>query len=252
MYLTGDSRFIIYELYPSHVQGKGSETEIAEGIRYFNNQGEAEVIILARGGGSIEDLWPFNEELLARAINASKIPIVSAVGHETDYTIADFVADKRAPTPSAAAEIVVPELIRLQEILENSKNRLDNSITGLLDIYKTRIDSLANRPVMKRPGEIFNLTEIAVDRLYERMTTSISRTMERKIFEFKSLAVRMELLSPIATLTRGYSVLKNDSGHVITSIDNVEPGAEIKAILQNGIINCEVIRKERKDAKKIL
>jgi exodeoxyribonuclease VII large subunit len=249
-----DRRFPIYnlELYPAHVQGRGAEKEIAAGIRYFNEKGEADVIIIARGGGSIEDLWPFNEEYLARAIYESEIPVVSAVGHETDFTIADYVSDKRAPTPSAAAEIVVPELSQLIDNIYDYGIRLGNSIRRVVDGCTARLRALEDRPVLKRPGEIFNLTEMVIDRLSERLESGLSRIMERKDSELKSAAAKIELLSPIATLVRGYSVLRDMNGHVITSASAVCSGDNISAMLQDGIVGCEVKEKEMKDAKEIL
>ncbi|HPQ45748.1 MAG TPA: exodeoxyribonuclease VII large subunit [Clostridia bacterium] len=249
-----DRRYPIYnlELYPAHVQGRGAEKEIAAGIRYFNRKGDTDVIIIARGGGSIEDLWPFNEEYLARAIYESRIPVVSAVGHETDYTIADFVSDRRAPTPSAAAELVVPELTALMDGINNSGIRLRNHMRALLERYSTRVRSLADRPVMKRPGEIFNMTEMVVERLSEKLEAEVSMLMERKEADLKSLAGKIELLSPVATLVRGYSVLKDNGGHVITSLKAVGTGDRISAVLSDGRIDCEVKGKETKDAKEIL
>lgn len=249
-----DRRFPGYnlELYPSHVQGKGAEKEIAQGVHYFNKQGEVGVIIIARGGGSIEDLWPFNEELLARAIYSSKIPVISAVGHETDYTIADFVSDRRAPTPSAAAEIVVPELSSLKDAISSNSQRLINAIRVILAGYQVKVDALAKRPVIMRPEEIFNVSEIVIDGLNERMEIAVSRILERKKAAFSELTAKAELLSPVATLVRGYSVLKNAKGHVITSVGDVETGEKFTALVKDGYIECESIGKEKKDAKKIL
>jgi exodeoxyribonuclease VII large subunit len=249
-----DRRFPIYnlELYPAHVQGKGAEKEISAGIKYFNDRGDTDVIIIARGGGSIEDLWPFNEELLARTIYESEIPVISAVGHETDFTIADFVSDKRAPTPSAAAELVVPELTLLLSGISDSTVRLKNAMNTIIDYCSSRVRALSDRPVMKRPGEIFNLTEMFIERLAERMTGSFSRIMERKESDLRSIAAKVELLSPIATLVRGYSVLKDENRHVITSAAAVAEGNNISAVLSDGIIKCEVKGKEMKDAKEII
>jgi len=249
-----DRRFPLYnlELYPSHVQGKGAENEIAAGIRYFNRKKEAEVIIIARGGGSIEDLWPFNEEILARTIYESEIPVISAVGHETDFTIADFVADRRAPTPSAAAEIAVPELSQLVKSLGDARERIDNAVRKILSDLKLRLDALSARPVLSRPGEIYNLAEMSVDRLSERMVSAAGRLLERKDSSFRTFSAKLELLSPLATISRGYAVLSDDKGCVITGVGNVGVDDEIKALLKDGVLECSVKGKEEKDAGEIL
>ncbi len=246
-----DRRFPKYRLvlYPSHVQGKGAELEIAAGIRYFNESRPVDVIIIARGGGSIEDLWPFNEEILARAIFDSIVPVISAVGHETDYTIADYVADKRAPTPSAAAEIAVPELNAVLTSLNDSRIRLKGAVSNILDKNENALKSIISRPVMARPDEIFNMASLAVDRISEKMQTSFFSLLDKKDAEYRELAAKLQLLSPLGTISRGYSVITGTDGHVITSVIEATPGNNITARVKDGLIISEVIRTEESNGK---
>lgn len=246
-----DRRFPKYKLilYPSHVQGKGAELEISSGIRYFNEIRPVDVIILARGGGSIEDLWPFNEEYLARTIYASSIPVISAVGHETDFTIADFVADKRAPTPSAAAEIAVPELSTIINTLTNSKNRLKSGINNILKRNETGLKALISRPVLTHPDEIFNIASQSVDRSADKLHKAYIGLVDKYSADFRELTAKMELLSPLGTIARGYSVLTDPKGHVITSVLEVNTGQEIRAHVTDGTIFSKVIKTEEANGK---
>ncbi|MCK5759416.1 MAG: exodeoxyribonuclease VII large subunit [Clostridiales bacterium] len=241
-----DRRYPKYKmlLYPSHVQGKGAEIEIASGIRYFNEIRPVDVIIIARGGGSIEDLWPFNEEHLARTIYASVVPVISAVGHETDFTIADFAADRRAPTPSAAAEIAVPELSAIISTLESAKSRLRSGINNILNKNEADLKALMSRPVLTRPDEIFNIASQSVDRSAEKLHKAYLGVVDKYSADFRELTAKMELLSPLGTITRGYSVLTDADEHVITSIKNASVGQEIKARIVDGTIFSKVVKTE--------
>lgn len=241
-----DRRYPKYKLiiYPSPVQGKGSELEIAAGIRYFNDIRPVSVIIIARGGGSIEDLWPFNEESLARAIFDSKIPVISAVGHETDYTIADFAADMRAPTPSAAAELAVPELTTIVNLLQNYKTRIRTLMFNILKEKETALKALTGRPVMLRPDEIFNVAALNVDRIAEKMHSAFNGIIDKNDSKFREITAKMELLSPLGTIARGYSVITDSSEHVITTIKDVKKGEKITARVADGLIHSEVLNTE--------
>ncbi|MCD6321536.1 MAG: exodeoxyribonuclease VII large subunit [Clostridiales bacterium] len=241
-----DRRYPKYNLliYPSHVQGNGAEIEIASGIRYFNEIRPVDVIIIARGGGSIEDLWPFNEEHLARTIHASSVPIISAVGHETDFTIADFAADRRAPTPSAAAEIAVPELSVIISTLESAKSRLKSGIINILNRYETSLKALMSRPVMTRPDEIFNMASQSVDRSAEKLHKAYIGLVDKYSADFRELTAKMELLSPMGTIARGYSVIIDSDGHVITSVSKAKIGQEVKARVADGTIFSKVMKTE--------
>ncbi len=249
-----DRRFPKYHLilYPSNVQGAGAELEIAAGIRYFNEVRQTDVIIIARGGGSIEDLWPFNKEHLARAIYASKVPVISAVGHETDFTIADFTADKRAPTPSAAAEIAVPELSLIKDILHNSKGRLRNSLIKSIQEKEAHIKSLKSRPVLARPEEIFNMMSLTMDRAAEKLHIAFKILMEGKETQFKEMTAKLDILSPLGTIARGYSVIVDGEKHVITSIRQVAVGDKIRARVSDGVIIGKVSETEENNGKTVI
>lgn len=241
-----DRRFPGYSLilYPAHVQGKDAELEIAAGIEYFNNIRHVDVIIIARGGGSIEDLWPFNEEYLARAIYKSDVPIISAVGHETDFTIADFAADMRAPTPSAAAELAVPELSVLLSTIQNSKNRLKTAIGSMISSKEAALKGFSSRPVMTRPQEIINIAVMSVDRLADKLHGSYKTIVDASEARYREIAAKMELLSPLGTIARGYSVVSDEQKHVITSISEVREGQVLKTKLSDGNIISKVIDTE--------
>ena len=197
-------------LYPVPVQGKGAEFEIAKGIRFMNENNLADVIILARGGGSLEDLWPFNEEIVAREIFKSKIPIISAVGHETDFTIADFVADLRAPTPSAAAEIANPDVAELKGKIRNLNKRLEISLGKKLEFSKVKYQTLAKSKIMLEPIKKLQTYYIQIDNLIKNLETNI--LIKRKEAEnmFKANITKLDALSPLKTLARGYVIVQKD------------------------------------------
>lgn len=249
-----DRRFPEYHLvlYPSNVQGKGAEKELAAGIKYFNEVYCVDVIIIARGGGSIEDLWPFNEELLAREIYNSQIPVVSAVGHETDFTICDFVSDLRAPTPSAAAELVVPEKILLKENINILSNRISNAVNKSIKLNEDKLKTFSQRPVIKRPMEIFDMAALSLDRMIEKMEVAMNKTYEAKKAEFQEKSGKLSILSPIDTIKRGYAVVTDKEGKVITGVKNLETGDTIKVRMRDGNIGAKVQDKETSDGKEIL
>jgi exodeoxyribonuclease VII large subunit len=182
-------------LYPVRVQGKGASSEIAEAIKYFNKWTKIDVIIVGRGGGSLEDLWAFNEEVVARAIYHSKIPIISAVGHETDYTVADFVADLRAPTPSAAAELVVRDKREMKNILHYLGGRLENQMLQNLQGYRTHLSHL--RKIFKEPGKRIEEYFLRVDDLVNRLRLLTSWTLKRRGEKFLHLSESLLLRNPI-------------------------------------------------------
>lgn len=197
---------------PVRVQGEGAASEISNAVLEFNEYGDVDVIIVARGGGSMEDLWPFNEEVVARAIYNSNIPVISAVGHEVDFTISDFVADFRAPTPSAAAELVIPEKKKLMTRLETAYRRLTNSFLQKINILKQRTDDLVHNLVI-RIGHIVTLNNET----------------------FNTLLGKLEALSPLAVLSRGYSItLKMPDGKVIKDIKALKSGDEVETRLEKG------------------
>ncbi len=232
-------------LYPSKVQGADAHITIIKGIEYFNNLRNVDVIIIARGGGSIEDLWPFNEENLAYEIASSSIPIISAIGHETDFTIADFVADLRAPTPSAAAELVLPNLDDITAFIQDNNIRLLISIKNLLIKKKQLLAYYADRPVMRRPEEYVNKLQQRIDQLDDQlkfhMTTQIN-TIEK---DFVVLLGKMQSLSPLDTIKRGYAVIETKEKKLITSVKDVSKDDIIIAKMSDGIIISKVLDKEK-------
>ena len=199
---------VYIRLLPVPVQGEGAAEKIVKAIQTMNEQRLADVIILARGGGSLEDLWPFNEEIVARAIFASELPVISAVGHETDFTIADFVADLRAPTPSAAAELAVPNKQEVVLKLENLQNRYKMALKKKTELMRMRYEKCMTRRVFKEPMQMIQEKYLWVDMRTKRMINAINQRYQAK----KSLALeqfaKLDALSPLKTLTRGYTITK--------------------------------------------
>ncbi len=228
-------------LYPVLVQGDGAAESIKTAIEYFNEVSQCDVIIVGRGGGSIEDLWAFNEEIVARAIFASHIPIISAVGHETDFTIADFVADLRAPTPSAAAELAVPDGNEILEKLKTMDLRLLSSSKKILENRRLVLKLYADKQVLKNPILKINEKAIYLDHLSKMFENSISTILEKKKQDLGIIASRMEGLSPLKTLSRGYSVVKNSGGQIIKAVSQVNSGEKLMITVQDGEI-CAIAK----------
>lgn len=222
-------------LRPVRVQGEGAAAEIAEAIADFNAWGQAEVLIVGRGGGSLEDLWAFNEEAVARAIHASRIPIISAVGHEIDVTIADFVADRRALTPSEAAEIVLPDLAELVARLHQLGGRLANALRGQLGLARARLERVRASYGFRVPIELVRRHEQRLDDLAAAAALAVRRRLESSRERLATLAGRLEALSPLRVLARGYSITRlADSGQVVRSSAQVQPGQLVESLLQAG------------------
>ncbi|MBQ2932182.1 MAG: exodeoxyribonuclease VII large subunit [Clostridia bacterium] len=228
-------------LYPVLVQGDGAAESIKTAIEYFNESSSCDVIIVGRGGGSVEDLWAFNEEVVARAIFASRIPIISAVGHETDFTIADFVADLRAPTPSAAAELAVPDGSELLEKLQAMDLRLLSGAKKLLENRRLVLKVYSDKQVLKNPTIKINEKAIYLDHLSKMFENSINLILEKKKQELGIIASRMEGLSPLKTLARGYSVVKNNEGKIVKAVSQVNPGENLMITVQDGEI-CTIVK----------
>lgn len=226
-------------LYPVLVQGEGSAKSIVCAIEYFNKEKAADVLIVGRGGGSIEDLWSFNEEIVARAIFASEIPVVSAVGHEIDFTISDFAADLRAPTPSAAAELVVPDERELIEKFGNVLKRLNLYISRAVESRKMKLSSLTESSALKNPTGKLDDKKIYLDNLMHRVFMSANLIKERKQKELLSIAAKLDGLSPLGTMNRGFSVAKGKRG-VIRSVKDAASGDEFELIVTDGSINAVV------------
>ena len=227
-------------LHPTLVQGDGAAQGIAQALQVMNQRDDIDVLIAGRGGGSIEDLWAFNEESVARAIFASTIPVVSAVGHETDYTIADMVADHRAPTPSAAIEHIVPDQTELFAQLDGCDAWLRRIIDDRFDAHKTRLQDLETRlSPTRRKDTIYQLHQ-TVDNLDAACRTAVERRLADGEGELHTLVQRLNALSPLATLERGYSISQKTDGKVLTSVEQVSVGDSIEIQLSDGHLACRV------------
>lgn len=220
---------------PVKVQGEGAAWQIAEAIREFNRYRKVDVIIVARGGGSLEDLWAFNEEIVAWAIFDSEIPVISAVGHQVDYTIADFVADFRAPTPSTAAELVIPRKEDLVATLEGLYTRMTNSYLHKLNILKERLAQLKDSYALRHPQSIINQLRQQIDELGNSLNLRVKHLLQIKSELLRALIGRLEALSPLSVLSRGYSVtLKLPDRKIIRSSSEISSGDRIETILHKG------------------
>lgn len=227
-------------LYPALVQGENSAASIVEAINYFDKTGTADVLIVGRGGGSIEDLWSFNEESVARAIYNCRIPIVSAVGHEVDFTISDFVADLRAPTPSAAAELVVPSQNELREKFNNVYSRLYTCAVRIIEKKRLELKVSAESRVLKNPASAIDNSRIYLDSLSRSFENSCQRLLSEKKHTLRELASKLEALSPLDMLGRGFSVTRSGDGMVISSVENVSEGDRISVMLRDGSLGAVV------------
>ena len=228
-------------LYPAAVQGEGAAQTIVNGIKYFNKAKNVDTIIIGRGGGSLEDLWPFNEEITARAIYESEIPIISAVGHETDFTIADFVADLRAPTPSAAGELAVPDVLEVRWKLENINKRLVNSLRKKVENMRIKYDNLKNSRALKNPYDALRQKMIVCDNLYKNIENNFSLKVKDRHIKLVGLIGRLENLSPLKTMLRGYSIVENLDGKVIKSVNDLSKDDEISIRLNDGKRKAKIL-----------
>lgn len=233
-------------IYPVRVQGEGSAIEVKKGIMTFNKFKNVDVIIIARGGGSLEELWTFNEEILARAIFNSRIPIVSAVGHETDFTIADFVADLRAPTPSAAAEIVFPDGNVLSDKIMLIKKRLIFSINSKMDYAYAKLDKIRNSPFFVRPFYLIEKESFNFEKKYSKFNTIFNSFLESKDKQLLISISKLENLSPLKILNRGYGYVTNEKGKIVNSVHNIRQNDKINVTLNNGFLKCNVDKIQEK------
>lgn len=232
-------------LYPVLVQGENSAQSIVEAINYFNDTDSADVLIVGRGGGSIEDLWSFNEEVVARAIFASHIPIVSAVGHEIDFTISDFVADLRAPTPSAAAELVVPSQIELREKFNNVYSRMYTCANRIVERSRMRVKMLSENTVLKNPMIKVEDNRIYLDSLYKNFENAFQGILNEKKQSLALRASKLDALSPLSSLQRGFSVTKDTAGKVVKSVGQISDGDEITVLVSDGSLLADVKKIEK-------
>ena len=231
---------VYIKLLPVPVQGEGAGIKIANAIKTMNEQKLADVIIVARGGGSLEDLWPFNEEVVARAIYESELPVISAVGHETDFTIADFVADLRAPTPSAAAELAVPNISDVILKLNSYNNRCKLALKKKIEFMRLRYEKCMNQRVFKEPLQKINERYILIDMRIKSMQNSISGIYKDKKGRAMELIAKLDALSPLKTLTRGYSIAELN-GKVVKSANDVKKDDELELRFHDGNTKVKVI-----------
>lgn len=242
-----DRRFynVSVKIYPVRVQGEGAEKEISKAVSRFNRLKYVDVVIIARGGGSLEELWPFNTEEVARSIFECEIPVISAVGHETDYTISDFVADVRAPTPSAAAELVIPERAAIENRIKELNLRLANSLKGNLRLKRERLLKIQNSPALRQPYDRIYQERMKLDILNRDLKKAVLVKHERLRAKFNILVGKLDTLSPLAVLSKGYGLLKsNEKRIIIKSIEDVDIGDEIEVSLKDGKVICSVLSKE--------
>ena len=229
---------------PTLVQGENAADDIVNAIKEINEWKNADVIILGRGGGSIEDLWAFNEEKVARAIYESKIPIISAVGHETDFTIADFASDVRAATPSMAGELAVKESMGTREKLENMLSRIEREVERNIENKKRRLEYFIKSAAMRKPYERICNSQMYVGQLQRKMTREIEIKTEKEKIRLASIADSLEKVSPISILKRGYSIAYKDNV-AIRDISGINSGDEIKIYVEKGTIYADVTRCEK-------
>ena len=226
-------------LYPVPVQGPGAAKEIANGIKFMNENKLADVLIIGRGGGSLEDLWPFNEEIVARAIYDSEIPIISAVGHETDFSISDFVADLRAPTPSAAAELAVANIEDVKNSLKLYNNRYKNALKKKIELMKLSYEKCMARPAYKNPTQKINEQFMVIDMRVKSLKNSINLKLKEEKTKFVKEVARLDSMSPLKTLARGYSIITKEdnnacNGKIVRSVKDLERNEKINIKLVDG------------------
>jgi exodeoxyribonuclease VII large subunit len=225
---------------PVLVQGEGASRDIARAIALMNTQ-DVDVIIIGRGGGSLEELWAFNEEIVARAIFDSRIPIISAVGHETDFTIADFVADVRAPTPSTAAEMVVPDKRELIRHLDSMRIRMEQRMMMILESHRSRSMNIKQSIAFRKPKEIIYQERQRMDEFMKKLSTSIMHQTEIKKERLHALSGKLDALSPLKILGRGYIIaLKLPEEDIVRSVEDINVGNRMKMLISDGEIICNV------------
>lgn len=222
------------KLLPVRVQGEEAPGEIAAALAYANRYRVADLIITGRGGGSIEDLWAFNDERVARAIAASELPVISAVGHEPDVTISDFVADLRAATPSNAAELAVPDQMELRQALAARQALLLTQVQKRLKQERGTLERLASSRVLKSPINYINDRRLQVDYVQHRLTAAFSETVQRKHRRFASLTAKLDAMSPLKVLARGYSMASDGQGTLLRSVKQIKPGDRLTIRFADG------------------
>lgn len=227
------------KLYPVNVQGEKSAKDVCEGIEFFNKMENVDTIIVGRGGGSLEELWSFNEEIVAREVFKSKIPIISAVGHETDFTICDFVSDMRAPTPSAAAEIATPDLSQIYYKLDNIRNRMNRSLNNQVTLDNEKLVNTFEKINNYMKNYVIRDKVIQLDQIYDKINFRLEQNLETSKEKLSKKAALLHNLSPLATISRGYSIVEKNN-KVINSIKEVDVNEDINITLKDGSLECNV------------
>ena len=235
-------------LYPALVQGADAAASIARGIRYFNTKKSVDLLIVGRGGGSLEDLWAFNEELLVRAVADSELPVISAVGHETDFTLCDFAADLRAPTPSAAAELAVPDTEELLSSLGHMNERISLAMSRRLAKGRDRLGLLSSSRMLKDPRAFIDDKRMALAMDEQALYARMERILAAKRAEFQYKTAKMEALNPLAVVARGYSAVFDEKGILVKSVSRLAPGDGVSFALTDGKVHARV---EKIESEKI-
>ncbi len=238
-------------LLPVRVQGAEAPGEIAAAIRYANHYKLADLLIVGRGGGSIEDLWAFNDERVAYAIYASEIPVISAVGHEPDVTISDYVADLRAATPSNAAELAVPDQAALLQSLDAAASAMASALSGKLRHARQRLRVLAQSPALVSPTGYLEQRKQSLEHLKSRLIGAQMQQIQRKKQRYIGNAAKLDAMSPLKVLTRGYSIVSADDGTIVRSVHQTAPGREVQIMLSDGSVRATVsdIKEESNESK---
>ena len=231
---------VYIRLYPVPVQGAGAGIKIADAIKIMNEKNLADVIILARGGGSLEDVWPFNEEIVARSIYESEIPIVSAVGHETDFSISDFVADLRAPTPSAAAELVVTDISELENKINLYQKRLKMALKRKTEVMRLRYEKCLNSKVFKEPLSRINDYYMLIENYIKSLENNSLKKIKDSKLDATKIITKLDTLSPLKTLTRGFCVVESDK-KIITNAKSLEKDTQIDIRFHDGKVKAKVL-----------
>ena len=231
-------------LLPVRVQGAEAPGEIAAAIRYANHHRLADLLIVGRGGGSIEDLWAFNEEIVAHAIYDSQIPVISAVGHEPDVTISDFVADLRAATPSNAAELAVPDREALAQVLDSMANAMSNALIRQIKAHRQHLDVLSKSPALRSPTGYLEQKQRQLELLKNRLIAAENQNISRNTQRYVALTAKLDAMSPLKVLTRGYSLVQSERGEVIRSVSQTEPGERIFVNVSDGRLFATVMEKK--------
>ncbi len=242
-------RFPLAELviYPALVQGPDAPPTLIAGLRHFSETKSVDVVIIGRGGGSIEDLWAFNDEGVARAVAACSVPVISAVGHETDFTICDFVADLRAPTPSAAAELALPEVSELKWRFGNVITHMAMSLTRKTSEMRRRLEAIASRKVIRDPRFIIDDRRMLTVSLADKLTVAAKTRCTAGRLALSRVAGKLEAMNPLSVLSRGYFAVFGENGDVITRVSRVKVGDRLKLRAADGIIRANVTGVEQKD-----